>query len=60
LLRVARDRGYDRVSLETGTVEAYVGARALYEKAGFAYCEPFGGYQASPYNICMTLSLRGS
>src|SRR4051812_15515492 len=57
LLRVARERGYHRVSLETGTTDAFDPARRLYESVGFAKCEPFGDYRASPYSVCMTLSL---
>ena len=57
LLQVARDRGYQRVSLETGTPEAFEPARRIYEAAGFERCEPFGDYKASPYSVCMTLEL---
>jgi putative acetyltransferase len=58
LLAVARERGYRRVSLETGSGAAFVPARALYASAGFAACEPFGGYGASPNSAYMTLALR--
>ena len=51
LLAVASDRGYRRVSLETGTMEAFVPAHRLYEGAGFAECEPFGEYTVNPYSI---------
>jgi putative acetyltransferase len=54
LLDVARSRGYRRVSLETGTMEAFAPARALYAAAGFAVCPPFGGYWDSPNSVCMT------
>ena len=57
LLAVARERGYRRVSLETGAGPAFADARRLYERSGFAPCEPFGGYQPSPNSVCMTLSL---
>ena len=62
LLRVARERGYRRVSLETGAGEAFAPARALYAAAGFAPCGPFAGYGPSPNSTYMTLSLdhRGS
>jgi putative acetyltransferase len=60
LLAVARRRGYRRVSLETGTMDAFGPARALYRMAGFSDCEPFGGYRASPNSACMTLSLEGA
>lgn len=57
LLAVARDRGYRRVSLETGTTVDFVAARGLYAKAGFQPCEPFGDYRASPHNTFMTRRL---
>ena len=50
----AREIGMKRLSLETGTKEAYKEARSLYEKLGFTYCEAFGDYVLSEYNICMT------
>src|SRR5689334_10447969 len=43
ILGVAAGRGYERVSLETGTMAAFEPARAMYERAGFTVCEPFGG-----------------
>ena len=50
-------RGISRVSLETGTMEAFAPARSLYTRAGFEPCPPFGDYPDSPYSMCMTLSL---
>ena len=57
LLSVAGARGYQRVSLETGTMDAFAPARALYRKAGFRPCPPFGSYTVNPYSVCMTLVL---
>jgi putative acetyltransferase len=57
LLAVARDRGYRRVSLETGTVDAFVPARTMYESVGFRPCPPFADYRAGAYSVCMTLAL---
>ncbi len=57
LLAVARAAGFTRVSLETGSMEAYVPARALYASFGFTACPPFGGYRVSPNSVCMTLAL---
>jgi putative acetyltransferase len=57
LLAVARDRGFERVSLETGSMAAFAPARALYESAGFETCEPFAQYFRSPASVCMTLAL---
>lgn len=57
LVAVARQRGYLRMSLETGTMPAFAAARALYASAGFTPCEPFGDYTISPSNTWMTLAL---
>jgi putative acetyltransferase len=57
LLAFARDEGYQRVSLETGTMVAFEPARRLYERAGFTPCSPFAEYRPSPYSVCMTLRL---
>jgi putative acetyltransferase len=59
LLAEARRRGYRRVSLETGTMDAFAPARALYESAGFSPCEPFGAYRGGPHNVFLTLELAG-
>jgi putative acetyltransferase len=58
LLDLARERGYQRVSLETGTMEAFEPARALYEASGFAACGPFDGYAPSPSSAFMTRTLQ--
>ena len=57
LLAVAADRNYQRVSLETGTMNAFAPARSLYTKVGFTPCEPFGEYTANPYSACMTMTI---
>lgn len=57
LVKMAQQRGYRRVSLETGTMEAFVSARSLYSSRGFAVCDPFGDYTASPSSVFMTLQL---
>ncbi len=57
LLAVARARGYERVSLETGSTPEFAAARALYLSSGFRPCSPFGGYRASDWNTFMTLEL---
>jgi putative acetyltransferase len=57
LLAVARERGYHRVSLETGSMEAFAAARRLYAAAGFRECEPFADYVLSSYSTFMTLEL---
>jgi putative acetyltransferase len=57
LLSVATERGYQRVSLETGAQAAFAPARRMYAKAGFAPCDPFGDYTANPWSTCMTIGL---
>ena len=58
ILEVARSRAYERLSLETGTAEAFKPAHALYESFGFTYCGPFGDYSDSPNSVFMTLRLQ--
>lgn len=58
LIALARDNGCTRVSLETGTMEAFTPARALYARHGFEPSGPFGDYVAGPNNTFMTLPLR--
>jgi putative acetyltransferase len=57
LLAVAADWSYQRVSLETGTGDAFAPARSLYTKVGFEPCAPFGEYTVNPYSACMTIDL---
>jgi putative acetyltransferase len=57
MLEVARQRGYRSVSLETGSYGFFAPARALYEKFGFEYCEPFADYTEDPYSVFMSKSL---
>jgi putative acetyltransferase len=58
LIAVARDRGFERLSLETGSMAAFAPARSLYASAGFQPCEPFGDYRPSRNSTFMTLVLR--
>jgi putative acetyltransferase len=50
----ARSSGIDRMSLETGTNEAFRPARELYKSLGYQSCEAFGDYVLSEDNTCMT------
>ena len=54
LIGIARDRGVQRVSIETGSMEAFAAARALYASAGFTECGPFGDYVPSANSTFMT------
>ena len=60
IIEVARSRAYDRLSLETGSMEAFKPAQRLYESFGFTYCGPFGEYVEDPNSVFMTLRLRQS
>jgi putative acetyltransferase len=57
VLADARARGVTRVSLETGSMAFFEPARALYARAGFMPCGPFGTYVADPNSTFMTLAL---
>lgn len=57
IIEFARRSGYRRVSLETGSTDEFIPARALYASAGFMTCEAFGTYSPSPYNTFMTMQL---
>lgn len=50
----AERRGYRRLSLETGSMEAFEPARQLYARAGFTYCAPFADYIEDPNSVFMT------
>ena len=50
----AKDNGVDRMSLETGTNEAFRPARELYKSLGYESCDAFGDYVPSEDNMCMT------
>jgi putative acetyltransferase len=54
---VARERGYRRISLETGSGPAFEAARSLYANASFTPCEAFGDYRPTPLSAYMTLAL---
>jgi putative acetyltransferase len=57
IIEVARERSDERLSLETGTAEAFIPARKLYEGFGFTYCKPFGDYNEDPNSVFMTLRI---
>lgn len=57
VIEQAQQKGLQRLSLETGSMEFFKPARLLYEKHGFTYCDPFDTYQADPNSCFMTLVL---
>ena len=54
IIREAEQRQYHRLSLETGSMEAFLPARELYESFGFSYCPPFGEYAPDPNSVFLT------
>ena len=57
LVALARERGYARVSLETGSGPAFEPALAFYRKFGFVRGVPFADYVASEFNQFLHLEL---
>lgn len=53
----AADRGYRRLSLETGSPAEFAPARTLYAAYGFTPCGPFGPYLDDEFSVFMTLDL---
>jgi putative acetyltransferase len=58
IIMEARARSYARLSLETGSMDAFAPARRLYEAFGFTYCGPFADYTADPHSVFMSRSLE--
>jgi putative acetyltransferase len=58
LLNLARQRGYARVSLETGSTPPFDAAIAMYRRFGFVECGPFADYREDPFSRFMTLALK--
>jgi putative acetyltransferase len=57
ILSVAQARGFQRISLETGTPAPFVAAQKLYASEGFVACGPFANYVLDPYSLFMTKAL---
>ncbi len=53
----ARERGYRRLSLETGAMAFFDPAVAMYRSAGFVDCQPFADYHPDPNSRFLTKSL---
>ena len=54
LVATARSQGMTRLNLETGSTEQFGAALRLYEREGFAYRCPFGGYADTPFTRFLT------
>ena len=59
IILVARQRGYTRLSLKTGTHSAFEPAHSLYRSKGFVESGVFGSYNLNPHNVFMALELVG-
>ncbi|MDO8144823.1 MULTISPECIES: GNAT family N-acetyltransferase [unclassified Isoptericola] len=57
LMTLAAERGYTRVSLETGAEDFFAPARRIYTRHGFVECEPFATYVPDPNSVFMTFAL---
>jgi GrpB-like predicted nucleotidyltransferase (UPF0157 family)/GNAT superfamily N-acetyltransferase len=58
IIAEARERGYSRLSLETGSGPAFEPALRLYRKYGFTDGGPFGGYEKSSFNQFLHLDVE--
>lgn len=54
MIEYARQHGYQRMSLETGTMAFFEPARAMYRRYDFVECPPFADYFDDPHSVCMT------
>jgi putative acetyltransferase len=57
IVEVAQQRGYRRLSLETGSMKEFAPAHALYASFGFEFCGPFADYAEDPHSVFMTKEL---
>jgi putative acetyltransferase len=58
LLSLARERGYARVSLETGSTPPFDAAMAMYRRFGFVDCGPFADYREDPFSRFMSTPIQ--
>ena len=56
IMAVAASRGYERLSLETGSGSAFEPAHALYRRYGFSDCGPFADYRPDPFSRFMQIA----
>lgn len=54
IIEEAERRAYGRLSLETGSMDAFEAARRLYAGFGFEYCTPFREYGEDVNSVFMT------
>jgi putative acetyltransferase len=57
IMEEAARRSYRRLSLETGSMDAFAPARRLYARFGFRPCGPFAQYAEDRHSVFMTREL---
>ena len=57
ILAEAKQRSYERLSLETGAAAAFAPSQRLYERFGFTRCAAFADYVEDPHSVFMTRCL---
>ncbi|WP_338027478.1 GNAT family N-acetyltransferase [Colwellia maritima] len=60
MLDEAKKQAFEQVSLETGTVKAFIPAQELYKRFGFVECLPFSDYQEDPFSMFFTKHITSS
>ncbi|NQZ24116.1 MAG: GNAT family N-acetyltransferase [Colwellia sp.] len=58
MLTTAKEQSFEKVSLETGTMDAFVPAQKLYKRFGFRECKPFADYQEDPYSMFLEKTFK--
>lgn len=58
ILDEAQRRAYTQLSLETGSMQGFEPARALYARYGFQSCGPFADYTDDPNSVFMTRAVQ--
>jgi putative acetyltransferase len=54
ICQFAKQNGFIKISLETGTQDYFEAARQLYKKFGFQQCAPFSNYKLDPNSYFMS------
>ena len=57
IIDAAKNRGYQQLYLETGSMIEFESARSLYTRFGFTECDPFENYTEDPNSVFMVLQL---
>ena len=57
LITEAKKLKIKKLSLETGSGDFFIPARALFKKLGFAECDPFAHYKEDPNSCYMSLEI---